>query len=73
MPLNCCVKRLVLSQQQLCEQIPEKPDLIIYTDGTTKYGTTFSGYHASDDTKRMYALGMRELVTQSRQNTLTVL
>jgi hypothetical protein len=71
--LNMNVERLVLSQTQLNEQLPDKTNLTLYTDETTKFGTKYSGYHTSDTEGRMYVLGLRQLVTKSGQDTLSVL
>ncbi|WAQ97078.1 hypothetical protein MAR_029768 [Mya arenaria] len=69
--LSCNVERLILSQQQLKEQLPDKENLTLYTDETTKFGTKYSGYHTSDTDGNMYVLGMREILTKSGQDTLS--
>ena len=67
------IEQLILSQTQLNEELLKKNNLTLYTDGTTKFGTQISGYHVSDSDGRMYVLGLRQLVTKSGKDTLTVL
>ncbi|WAR12743.1 SPIN3-like protein [Mya arenaria] len=70
--LNMNVERLVLSQKQLSEVIPNKSNLTLYTDETSKFGVKYSGYHVSDEEGTMFVLGMRQLETKSAQYTLNV-
>lgn len=70
--LNCNVERLIQLQRQLFAQISGMPNVTLYTDETSKYGTKVSGYHVSEDICGMYVTGMRELVTKSGQDILTV-
>ena len=66
------VERLILAQKQLGEVIPDKTNLTLYTDETSKLGVKYSGYHVSDQDWTMYVLGMRQLETKSDQNTMNV-
>lgn len=66
------IERLVLAQKQLSESFPNRENLTIYTDETTKYVTKFGGYHLSDSEGRMYVLGLRQLLTKSGRDTLAV-
>lgn len=66
------IERLMLAQKQLCESLPNRENLIIYTDETTKYVTKFGGYHLSDSEGRIYVLGLRQLLTKSGRDTLAV-
>ncbi|WAQ99781.1 hypothetical protein MAR_024154 [Mya arenaria] len=68
--LNMNIERLVLSQKQLNETLPNKDNMTLYTDETTKFGTKYSGYHVSDTEGNTYVLGMREIVTKSGSDTL---
>lgn len=70
--LNMNVERLILAQKQLGEVIPDKTNLTLYTDETSKYGIKYSGYHVSDQDGSMYVLDMRQLETKSAQNTMNV-
>lgn len=70
--LNMNVERLILSQQQINEKLPDEDNVTIYTDETTKFGTKYSGYHVSDNRGQMYVLGMRQILTKSGQDTLSV-
>lgn len=65
------VERLILSQQQMAENIPNKENLTIYTDETSKFGAKYSGYHVSDCEGNMYVLGLRQLITKSAKDTLS--
>lgn len=64
------IERLVMSQKQLNEKLVNNPNLTLYTDETTKFGTKYSGYHISDTDQNTYVLGMREIVTKSGSDTL---
>ncbi|XP_060592795.1 uncharacterized protein LOC132747429 [Ruditapes philippinarum] len=69
--LNMNVERLILSQKQMNETLIDQPNLTLYTDKTTKFGTKYSGYHVSDTDGKTYVLGMREIVTKSAADTLS--
>ena len=69
--LNMNVERLILAQEQVNEILPEENNLTIYTDETSKYGNKYSGYHVSDSKGEMYVLGMRQILTKSRQDNLS--
>lgn len=69
---NMNIERLVLAQKQLSESLPNRENLTIYTDETTKYRTKFGGYHLFDSESRMYVLGLRQLLTKSGRDTLAV-
>lgn len=66
------IERLMLAQKQLSESLPNRENLTIYTDETTKYVTKFGGYHLSDSEGRIYVLGLRQLLTKSGRDTLAV-
>lgn len=70
--LNMNVERLILSQQQINEKLPHENNLTIYTDETTKFGTKCSGYQVSDNSGLMYILGIRQILTNSGQDTMSV-
>ena len=42
------------------------------TNETSKFGTKFMGYEASDSEGNLWVLGLREIETKSSQNTLIV-
>lgn len=66
------IERLMLAQKQLSESLPNRENLTIYTDETTKYVTKFGGYHLSESEGRIYVLGLRQLLTKSGRDTLAV-
>lgn len=66
------IERLMLAQKQLSESLPNRENMTIYTDETTKYVTKFGGYHLSDSEGRIYVLGLRQLLTKSGRDTLAV-
>lgn len=66
------IERLMLAQKQLSESLPNRENLTIYTDESTKYVTKFGGYHLSDSEGRIYVLGLRQLLTKSGRDTLAV-
>ena len=68
--LNINIKRLLLSQAQLAEELTSKQITTLYTDETTKDWTKYNGYHISDSEGRMYVLGSREIQTKSAKDTL---
>ena len=51
---NMIVGRLIFAQKQLSEVIPDKENLTLYTDETSKFGIKYSGYHVSDQEGNMY-------------------
>ena len=67
------VQRLILAQKQLGEEYVCKNNNSLLSDETTKFGLKFEGFHAADDSSRMWVLGVRQMVTKSGQNTLDVL
>ncbi|WAQ99795.1 hypothetical protein MAR_024168 [Mya arenaria] len=44
--LDMNIERLVLSQKQLNETLPNKDNMTLYTDETTKFGTKYSGKYS---------------------------
>ena len=70
---NMNVQRLILAQKQLGEEYVCKKNTSLLSDETTKFGLKFEGFHAADDSSRMWVLGVRQMVTKSGQNTLDVL
>ena len=69
---NMNIQRLMLAQKQLGEEYAVKKNTTILSDETTKFGLKFEGFHAADNTGRMWVLGVRQMTTKSSQNTLNV-
>lgn len=67
---NWNISRLSLCQKQLAEEFSSKPHTTLYSDETSKYGDKFMGYHASDENKRYWVLGLRDIASKSSENTL---
>ena len=67
------IQRLILAQKQLGEEYAKKENTSLLSDETSKFGLKFEGFHAADDTGRMWVLGVRQMVTKSSQNILDVL
>jgi hypothetical protein len=61
--LNISLQRLYLAQVQLCEVFSEKEDTVLLTDETSKFGSKFMGYEASDSEGNLWVLGLRDIDT----------
>ena len=64
------IMRLLVSQQQLGEVLPQEQHLGLPSDETSTFGQKFEGFHASDPDGRVYVLGMRDIVSKSGQDCL---
>ena len=64
------IMRLLVSQQQLGEVLPQEQHLGLLSDETSKFGQKFEGFHASDPDGRVYVLGMRDIISKSGQDCL---
>ena len=65
------IMRLTLAQKQLGEELPNKSNLGLLSDETSKFGNKYEGLHVSDSSGRMYVLGLRDLVSKSGKDTLS--
>ena len=68
---NMNIQRVWVAQQQLATELPTKSDTTLYSDETSKYGEKVMGYHLSDNDKRYYTLGLRDIATKSANDTLS--
>ena len=68
---NMNIQRVCVAQQQLATELPTKSDTTLYSDETSKYGEKVMGYHLSDNDKRYYTLGLRDIATKSANDTLS--
>ena len=67
---NINVRKIGLTQMQLCNTLPQQNDMTLYTDETSKKGKKYTGYHLSDKEGNMYVLGLREMSSKSSKETL---
>lgn len=67
------VMRRSISQQQLAEEMPQKTHMALLSDETSKYGQKFEGFHAADESGRMYVLGLRNIASKSGKDVLSTL
>ena len=67
---NINIQRAWLSQKQMSEVLPSKEYTTLYTDETSKFGSKFGAYAASDMDGNYYVLGLRDLPTKSAKDTL---
>ena len=58
------IMRLLVSQKQLGDVLPQEQHLGLLSDETSKFGQKFEGFHASDPDGRVYILGMRDIVSK---------
>ena len=70
--LNMNVQRLCLAQKQLCGIFSSKDNATLMTDATSKFGSKFMGYEASDTDGNLWVLGLRDKETKSADTTLKV-
>lgn len=70
---NMNIQRLILCQKQLCEILPEKKNMCLLSDETSKFGKKIEGFHVSDESGQLFVLGVRQLVTKSGQDVMNVL
>ena len=68
---NMNIPRLMLAQKQLSESLPEKENLCLLSDETSKYGKKMEGFYVRDEDGRLFVLGLRQLATKSSQDTLS--
>ncbi|XP_053372789.1 uncharacterized protein LOC128546365 [Mercenaria mercenaria] len=71
--LEMNLQRLCLAQKQLGEVFSNEENTCILTDETSKFGSKFMGYEATDSHGNFWVLGLREIETKSASNTLKVL
>ena len=64
------IMRLILAQRQLAEEVPQKSNLGLLSDETSKFGRKFEGFHLSDAEGRFYVLGLRDITSKSGQDVL---
>ncbi len=55
----------------MAEQIPEKDNLGLLSDETSKFGKKFEGFHASDSQGNIYVLGLRDIASKAGQDVLS--
>ena len=67
---NINIRKMGLTQMQLSSTLPERPDMTLYSDETSKKGKKYTGYHLSDKGGNMYVLGLREMSDKSSKQTL---
>ena len=64
------IMRMLVSQKQLGDVLPQEQHLGLLSDETSTFGQKFEGFHASDPDGRVYVLGMRDIVSKSGQDCL---
>ena len=67
---NWNIMRLILSQKQLAEELPDQSTLGLLSDETSKFGRKFEGFHASDSEGRMRVLGLRDITSKAGHDVL---
>ncbi|XP_060574411.1 uncharacterized protein LOC132732081 [Ruditapes philippinarum] len=67
---NMNIQRLHLAQQQIAEDLPAKMNTCLLSDETSKFGQKYEGFHAVDDSGRIWVLGLRQMATKSGQSAL---
>ena len=68
--ININIRKMGLKQMQLSSTLPERPDMTLYSDETSKKGKKYTGYHLSDKGGNMYVLGLLEMLVKSSKQTL---
>lgn len=68
---NMNIQRLLLAQKQVGEVLPDKDNLCLLSDETSKFGKKIEGFHIQDEEGNLYVLGLRQMVTKSGQDTLS--
>ena len=56
---------------QLSESLPQKENLCLLSDETSKYGKKMEGFHVRDEDGRLFVFELRQLATKSGQDTLS--
>ncbi|WAR22431.1 hypothetical protein MAR_016405 [Mya arenaria] len=70
--LNMNLQRLCLSQAQIAEVFAKGENTCLLTDETSKFGSKYMGYEASDSSGQLWVLGLRDIETKSSEDTLKV-
>ena len=63
------IMRFIMAQQQLSEKLPQKENMALLSEETSKFGEKFEGFHTCDSAGRMYMLGLHD--TKSEPNILS--
>lgn len=66
---NMNIQRLAVAQEQIAEEMASKEHTTLYSDETSKYGEKVMGYHLSDENKRFWVLGLRDITIKSAADT----
>ena len=70
--LNMNLQRLYLAQVQLGEVFAGEENTVLLTDETSKFGSKYMVYEASDSQGNLWVLGLRDIETKSASDTLKV-
>ena len=70
--LEMSLQRLYLSQVHISDVFSKDRSSVLLTDETSKYGSKFMGYEASDSQGNLWVLGLRDIETKSAGDTLKV-
>ena len=70
--LEMSLQRLYLAQAHISDVFSNDTSTVLLTDETSKYGSKFMGYEASDSQGNLWVLGLRDIETKSANDTLKV-
>ena len=70
--LEMSLQHLYLSQVHISDVFSKDRSSVLLTDETSKYGSKFMGYEASDSQGNLWVLGLRDIETKSAGDTLKV-
>ena len=70
---NIVASKCVVSQKHLSSVLADKTETTLYTDETRKFGHTYNAFIVTDEEKRPYLLGLREMANKSAKTTLDTL
>ena len=62
------IMRLVMAQQQLSEELPQKENMGLLSGQTSKSGQKFEGFHTCDSAGHMYVLCLCDITSKSGQD-----
>ena len=70
---NIVPYKWLVSQKHLSSVLADKTETTLYTDETRKFGHTYNAFVVTDEEKRPYLLGLREMANKSAKTTLDTL
>ncbi|VDI49876.1 Hypothetical predicted protein [Mytilus galloprovincialis] len=69
---NIIVEKIAVGQTQLGANLATQKNTCLYGDETRKFGKTYQAFLVSDENKKVYFLGLRDMIDKAASTTLDV-